>query len=52
MVGEAQPREGRHADDLLFNEIIWKSVKGARARAAPVRAAFFVPVKAKKDDDD
>ena len=41
------------ADDLLFNEVIWKSVKGARnAMPAPVRAGFFIPVKAKKDDDD
>lgn len=41
------------ADDLLFNEVIWKSVKGAKSRMpAPVRAAFFVPVKAKVDKDD
>jgi hypothetical protein len=44
------------ADDLLFNEVIWRSVKGANSKMpAPVRAAFFVPVKAKaakKDDDD
>ncbi len=34
------------ADDLLFNEVIWKSVKGATSRMpAPVRAGFFVPVK-------
>ena len=34
------------ADDLLFNEVIWKSVKGAKSRMpAPVRAAFFLPVK-------
>ena len=42
-------------DDLLFNEIIWKAVKGtASACPPPVRAAFFVPVKPKreKDDDD
>ncbi len=31
------------ADDLLFNEVIWKSVKGPASRMpAPVRAAFFV----------
>ena len=36
------------ADDLLFNEVIWKSVKGAKSiMPAPVRAAFFLPVKAK-----
>jgi YVTN family beta-propeller protein len=47
------------ADDLLFNEVIWKSVKGPASRMpAPVRAAFFLPVKPtvggrqKKDDDD
>jgi YVTN family beta-propeller protein len=41
------------ADDILFNEIIWKSVKGPKSKMpAPVRAAFFVPVKAKKDKDD
>ena len=44
------------ADDLLFNEVIWRSVKGAKSKMpAPVRAAFFVPVKAKSekpDDDD
>jgi hypothetical protein len=32
------------ADDLLFNEVIWRSVKGANApMPAPVRAAFFLP---------
>ena len=41
------------ADDLLFNEVIWKSVKGANSPLPPpVRAAFFVPLKAKKHDDD
>src|SRR5262245_15975503 len=41
------------ADDLIFNEIIWKSVKGANSRMpAPVRAAFFVPKSGKKDKDD
>jgi hypothetical protein len=43
-------------DDLLFNEIIWKAVKGENSPVPPpVRAAFFVPVKpkhAKHDDDD
>jgi DNA-binding beta-propeller fold protein YncE len=34
------------ADDLIFNEIIWKSVKGPHSpMPAPVRAAFFVPRK-------
>ena len=41
------------ADDLLFNEVIWRSVKGPNSRMpAPVRAAFFLPVKPKKDADD
>ncbi len=32
------------ADDLLFNEIIWKAVKGADAvMPPPVRAAFVLP---------
>ena len=32
------------ADDLVFNEIIWKSVRGgASPMPAPVRAGFFVP---------
>jgi DNA-binding beta-propeller fold protein YncE len=40
------------ADDLIFNEIIWKAVKGVDSKMPPpVRAAFFVPVKAKKDGD-
>lgn len=40
-------------DDLKFNEVIWKSVRGAKSRVpAPVRAAFFLPRKEKKDDDD
>jgi hypothetical protein len=38
------------ADDLLFNEVIWRSVKGPNSKMPPpVRAAFFVPIKAKKD---
>ena len=40
-------------DDLVFNEIIWKAVKGERSPVpAPVRAAFFIPVAAPKPDDD
>src|SRR5436853_4598074 len=32
------------ADDLLLNEVIWKSVKGAKSpMPAPVRAGFFFP---------
>jgi DNA-binding beta-propeller fold protein YncE len=39
------------ADDLVFNEIIWRSVKGAGSpMPAPVRAAFVFPhLKEKKD---
>ncbi len=39
-------------DDLLLNEVIWRSVKGPKSpMPAPVRAAFVVPTK-KKDADD
>jgi hypothetical protein len=32
------------ADDLLLNEVIWRSVKGADSpMPAPVRAGFFIP---------
>ena len=41
------------ADDILFNEVIWKSVKGATSRMPPpVRAAFFRPKIKGHDDDD
>jgi hypothetical protein len=52
--GAARPREEDTLDDLLFSEIIWKAVRGERSpMPPPVRAAFFVPLKAaKKDDDD
>ncbi len=40
------------ADDLVFNEIIWKAVRGADSvMPPPVRAAFVLP-KPKRDDDD
>jgi hypothetical protein len=40
------------ADDLAFNEIIWKSVRGADSvMPPPVRAAFVIP-RPKADDDD
>jgi YVTN family beta-propeller protein len=40
------------ADDLLFNEVIWRSVKGAdRPMPAPVRAGFVL-TRAREDDDD
>ncbi len=41
------------ADDILFNEVIWASVKGPHSRMPPpVRAAFFLPLAAGKHDDD
>jgi DNA-binding beta-propeller fold protein YncE len=41
------------ADDLVFNEIIWKAVKGAHSQCPPpVRAAFFIPVGPRVEDDD
>jgi len=37
-------------DDLLFNEVIWRSVRGANSpMPPPVRAAFVFP-HLKKDD--
>jgi hypothetical protein len=39
-------------DDLLFNEVIWRAVKGGRSpMPPPVRAAFVFP-HLKKDKDD
>ena len=41
------------ADDLIFNEIIWKAVKGADSpMPPPVRAAFVLPTVEEDDDDD
>ncbi|MGE3807487.1 MAG: bifunctional YncE family protein/alkaline phosphatase family protein [Gemmataceae bacterium] len=41
------------ADDLLFNEVIWRSVRGASSpMPPPVRAAFVFPHLGKDDDDD
>jgi hypothetical protein len=44
------------ADDLVFNEIIWKSVKGAGSpMPPPVRAAFVMPRRERektRDADD
>jgi DNA-binding beta-propeller fold protein YncE len=41
------------ADDLVFNEIIWKAVKGKDSpMPPPVRSAFVIPrPRAEKDDD-
>ncbi|MBK6795892.1 MAG: bifunctional YncE family protein/alkaline phosphatase family protein [Acidobacteria bacterium] len=41
------------APDIEFNEIIWKSVKGASSpMPAPVRSAFVRTIKDDDDDDD
>jgi YVTN family beta-propeller protein len=38
-------------DDLLLNEVVWRSVRGPNSpMPAPVRAAFVFPHKADKDD--
>jgi hypothetical protein len=56
MVKESAKLDFTHEDanpDVLFNEIIWKSVHGAdSAMPPPVRAAFIQPAKIDKDDDD
>ncbi len=40
------------ADDLAFNEIIWKSIKGADSPLPPpVRSAFVLPRPGRRDDD-
>jgi DNA-binding beta-propeller fold protein YncE len=40
------------ADDLLFNEVIWRSVRGADSKMPPpVRAAFFRPHLPREKDD-
>ena len=39
------------ADDILLNEIIWKSVRGAHSEMpAPIRAAFVFPHNDKEKD--
>jgi WD40 repeat protein len=41
------------ADDLLLNEVIWRSIKGAHSpMPAPVRAAFVMSRAQAEDDDD
>ena len=41
------------ADDLLLNEIVWRSVRGADSpMPAPIRAGFVFPHKPDKDEDD
>ena len=40
----ASPRDRRPRDDLLFNGIIWKAVRGVDSpMPPPVRAAFVLP---------
>jgi DNA-binding beta-propeller fold protein YncE len=40
-------------DDIEFNEVIWRSVKGPRSKMpAPVRGAFFRAIDKDDDDDD
>ena len=41
------------ADDLLFNEIIWRSVRGPDSpMPAPVRSAFVLPVEFEDEDEE
>jgi len=41
------------ADDLLLNEVIWRSVRGATSpMPAPRRAAFVFTARKKADTDD
>jgi hypothetical protein len=41
------------ADDLILNEIVWKSVRGIDSpMPAPVRACFVFPHPASATDDD
>ncbi len=40
------------ADDLLLNEVVWRSVRGPDSpMPAPVRAAFVLQHPAEKDND-
>jgi sugar lactone lactonase YvrE len=40
-------------DDLLLNEVIWRSVKGPNSQMpAPIRAAFVCPLVKRADKDD
>jgi hypothetical protein len=40
------------ADDLLLNEIVWRSVRGAAAPMPPPRRAAFVFAEEEEADDD
>jgi DNA-binding beta-propeller fold protein YncE len=45
-------READRADDIVLNEIVWRSVRGADSpMPAPVRAVFL-KIRPKADDDD
>jgi len=53
--GKMDFREADRADDLVLNEIVWRSVKGANSpMPSPIRAAFVRPPPrgATGDDDD
>jgi DNA-binding beta-propeller fold protein YncE len=40
------------ADDILLNEIVWKSVRGEESRMPPPVRASFVIARGEEDDDD
>lgn len=40
------------ADDLLLNEIVWRSVRGPASRMPPPVRASFVMVRPEEDEDD
>lgn len=41
------------ADDLLLNEVVWRSVRGADSKMPPpVRSSFVFAVPSREDDDD
>jgi hypothetical protein len=40
------------ADDLLLNEIVWRSVRGAASPMPPPRRAAFVFAEADESDED
>jgi DNA-binding beta-propeller fold protein YncE len=40
------------ADDLLLNEVIWRSIRGADSPMPPPRRAAFVFAHSEKEDDD
>jgi hypothetical protein len=40
------------ADDLLLNEVVWRSVRGADSPMPAPRRAGFMVSRGKEDDDD